>query len=65
MHRVTGGNPLLFETRENVLDVYPQLCDSHPAALVALLPSTSFGVWGAVLVPSLQSSPLTVGEVVQ
>ena len=31
MHRVTGGDPLLFETRENVLDAYRQLCDSHPA----------------------------------
>ena len=31
MHRVTGGDPLLFETRENVLDAYRQLRDSHPA----------------------------------
>ena len=31
MHRVTGGDPLLFETRENVLDAYRQLPDSHPA----------------------------------
>ena len=32
MHRVTGGDPLLFETsRENVLFAYRQLCDTHPA----------------------------------
>ena len=31
MHRVTGGNPLLFEARENVLGAYQQLRDSHPA----------------------------------
>ena len=31
MHRVTGGDPLLFEARENVLGAYLQLCDSHPA----------------------------------
>ena len=31
MHRVTGGDPLLFETRENVLGAYQQLRDSHPA----------------------------------
>ena len=30
MHRVTGGDPLLFETRENVLGAYQQLRDSHP-----------------------------------
>ena len=29
--RVTGGDPLLFEARENVLGAYQQLCDSHPA----------------------------------
>ena len=31
MHRVTGGDPLLFEARENVLGAYQQLRDSHPA----------------------------------
>ena len=31
MHRVTGGDPLLFETRENVLDAYRQLRDFNPA----------------------------------
>ena len=30
-HRVPGGDPLLFEARENVLGAYQQLCDSHPA----------------------------------
>ena len=31
MHRVTGGDPLLFEIRENVLNAYRQLRDNHPA----------------------------------
>ena len=28
MHRVTGGDPLLFEARENFLDAYRQLRDT-------------------------------------
>ena len=31
MPRVTGGDPLLFEARDNVLGAYQQLRDSHPA----------------------------------
>ena len=31
MHRVSGGDPLLFEARENVLGAYQQLRDTHPA----------------------------------
>ena len=31
MHRVTGGDTLLFEKRENVLGAYQLLRDSHPA----------------------------------
>ena len=38
MHRVTGGDPLLFEARENVLDAYLQLSETHSADIVACGP---------------------------